>query len=398
MYIKLSAKDAKQLKKHISGSKKYSVLEAVQMIEFLEKEALRLEVKETFIVIIRENNKVVLRDEIVVGQGDGIHYLVYLENKLKKLSPDTGFELTGDKKRIMDQLKEQFAKGEDSNSLHSQNSHIESRTDLDKISVLERLSDFVKSQSIFVLGMALLVLSVVGLSAYYAMTPSEPTKEKTVAVQAQSSMESLSVESIESQVVVDELAVLLEQKRFEEALEHYPQEYPLIERTIFYLGLDGIPYLEDFLKIKDYGKGWYDLAYLKKDYTKVIELKAEADTDERLTQLAVAYVKTGAIAEAEALNGQLMVESINALIIQAKEAQAIQLIKENKWEEAQQIQNQIQSERIRIFYEEIGKADAAIQEINQKLAVPELKEEDRKTLEAQKQQIEQQKQLLIQQL
>ncbi|MCW6665692.1 hypothetical protein NHG29_03090 [Aerococcaceae bacterium NML160702] len=397
MYIKLSAKDAKQLKKHISGSKKYSVLEAVQMIEFLEKEALRLEVKETFIVIIRENNKVVLRDEIVVGQGDGIHYLVYLENKLKKLSPDTGFELTGDKKRIMDQLKEQFAKGEDSNSLHSQNSHIESGTDLDKISVLERLSDFVKSQSIFVLGMALLVLSVVGLSAYYAMTPSEPTKEK-VAVQAQSSMESLSVESIESQVVVDELAVLLEQKRFEEALEHYPQEYPLIERTIFYLGLDGIPYLEDFLKIKDYGKGWYDLAYLKKDYTKVIELKAEADTDERLTQLAVAYVKTGAIAEAEALNGQLMVESINALIIQAKEAQAIQLIKENKWEEAQQIQNQIQSERIRIFYEEIGKADAAIQEINQKLAVPELKEEDRKTLEAQKQQIEQQKQLLIQQL
>lgn len=398
MYIKLSVKDAKQLKEHINGSKKYSILEAVQVIEFLEKEALRLEVVERVIVNVREGNKVVLRDEIALGQGDGIHYLVYLENKLKKLSPESGFELTGDKKQIIERLKELYEVGNSENNQSAKFQTSNEGAPMTETSILQRVQSLIREQTILVVGITLLVISVIGLSTYYALTPPVVVKQPKQSIQLSVSSTISESESADIQFSTEELSTLLEQKRFEEAMSFYPQEYPFIERSIFYLEAEGIPYLEDFLKMKDYGKGWFDLAYLKRDYAKVVELKQEADTDERLVQLAVAYVKTGAIAEAEALNGQLMVESINTMIVDAKETQAIQFIKEGNWDAAQQIQTQINSERIRLFYEELSKTDAAIQELNEKLTKPELKEEEKKTIEGQRQQLEQHKQRLIEAL
>ncbi|MCW6667542.1 tropomyosin [Aerococcaceae bacterium NML190938] len=243
---------------------------------------------------------------------------------------------------------------------------------------------------LFTIGGLLLAIVICSL-AFYALSRDQP--QQSVQGNASSSV-SIS-ESIVSESLVEDLSVLLEQKRFEEALKIYPQEYPLIERSIFYLGTDGIPYLEDFLKSKDYGKGWYDLAYLKKDYAKVIELKSEADTDERLTQLAVAYVKTGDIPQAEALNGQLMVASINDLILKAKEEKAIQLIKNQQYEEAKAIQAEINNDRIQLFFEELDKVNAALAETTQKLSNSELKPEDKQKLEEQKNQLESHKQTLI---
>ena len=240
---------------------------------------------------------------------------------------------------------------------------------------------------LFTIG-GLLLAVVICLLAFYALSRDQPQQE----IQ-NSSSNSQSIESYS--IALPELNELLEQKRFEEAMTYYPQEYPLIERSIFYLGTDGIPYLEDFLKSKDYGKGWYDLAYLKKDYAKVIELKSEADTDERLTQLAVAYVKTGDIPQAEALNGQLMVPSINDLILKAKEEKAIQLIKNQQYEEAKAIQAEINNDRIQLFFEELDKVNAALAETTQKLSNSELKPEDKQKLEEQKNQLESHKQTLI---
>ena len=180
----------------------------------------------------------------------------------------------------------------------------------------------------------------------------------------------------------------LEAKRFSEALQEYPQEYPRIERSIFYLGVEGIPYLEDFLKEKDYAKGRFDLAYLKKDYAKVVEMKDEADSDDRLAQLAVAYIKTDQLEEAEKLNESLKSEAISNLVFLAKESKAVGLIKAGNIEEAKTIQDQISSEKLKNYFEQYNALSSAIAEGESTLSSSELGEEDKAAVESAKSQNE----------
>lgn len=386
MYIVIKTKD-KQLKSLIT-EKRYTILSGIQLIEQFEKDCSELKKQVQLEVSIFDDGSHLSRDVIELGFGDGIQYISYLESKLLKQHKDDGNEKLQEVGSLIRQLRYAYLT-EYELSLNNPEAYEELHPH--KTRRFEWLQQFVQSSFIKIAGivLTLFLVAMVGINVLLPMFITQTTSRSA-------EMTSLAVESeMSSEVALPALTDLLEQKRFEEAMTYYPQEYPFIERSIFYLGTDGIPYLEDFLKSKDYGKGWYDLAYLKKDYAKVIELKSEADTDERLTQLAVAYVKTGDIPQAEALNGQLMVASINDLILKAKEEKTIQLIKNQQYEEAKAIQAEINNDRIQLFFEELDKADAALTETTQKLSNPELKPEDKQKLEEQKNQLESHKQKLI---
>ena len=185
----------------------------------------------------------------------------------------------------------------------------------------------------------------------------------------------------------ESLTALLEDKRFNEALTLYPKEYARIERSIFYLGAEGIPYLEEFLKTQDYVKGRFDLAYLKRDYQTVIDLKDEADSDDRLAQLAVAFIKTDQLGEAEKLNDSLKSEAISKLIFLAKENQAIELIKKGSVDEARTVQEQINSEKLKSYFEQYDALSSAIAEGQSTLESSDLSDESKAAVESAKTQL-----------
>ncbi|MDO4432031.1 MAG: hypothetical protein Q4B80_01815 [Aerococcaceae bacterium] len=397
MFIKLHTGDS-QLKGLISTRKKYSVVEAVDLIDQLEQKCSKMQHKAVLTVIIFKENLKQLKDDLTLGYGEGTQYLVYLENRLKKLYPETNGVIPKEYQQLLSEMGDLYAADYESyrqNPIKLQ--YVQPENKLKqwlkkwKLPQLPAQLPLTKRQLWIGSGVAafLGIVTVVAL----LQPPAHPTSEATVIV---SQTESDSTEQHSSKTEQPDLETLLAEKKFAQALEFYPQEFPYIERTIFYTETNAIPYLEEFLKLKpDYQKGHFDLAYLKKDFNKVIELKAEADTDERLVQLAVAYVKQGYIAEAEVLNATLNVESISQLIWQAKEAQAVQLYKQALWADANAIQAQIQSPKLQQFLADLGVADSAIAQVNQKLAAPELKPEEKTALEAQKVQLYEQRQVII---
>ena len=135
-------------------------------------------------------------------------------------------------------------------------------------------------------------------------------------------------------------------------------------------------------------KGRFDLAYLKRDYQTVIDLKDEADSDDRLAQLAVAFIKTNQLGEAEKLNDSLKSEAISKLIFLAKENQAIELIKKGSVDEARAIQEQINSEKLKSYFEQYDALSSAIAEGQSTLESSDLSDESKAAVESAKTQNE----------
>ena len=377
MYITVKSKE-KELKSKIT-QKRYTILDGINLIESLEKRCASEKMEGTLVVSIFDEERQLSKDEIQLGFGDGVHYISYLETKLLSYHKDDDKDKVDEVNDLIIKLRNEYI-SQYNESLYQSND----KKEIVKPSILDRFkSSRILHNKPFKILAGLFSFAIVVLLMANMLLPFLGSKH----VESNESSSVIS-EEVSSQVEYPPLDELIGSKRFTEALEYYPQEYPLIERQIFYLGVDGIPYLEEFLSKKDYAKGWFDLAYLKKDYVKVVELYTEADSDERLTQLAVAYVKVGMLPEAEALNGRLMVDTINTMIVEEKTKQAVEFIKQGNFEAALTIQAQINNERIATFFEELGKVDAAITDINNKLAQPELKEEERKPLEEEKKRLE----------
>lgn len=110
---------------------------------------------------------------------------------------------------------------------------------------------------------------------------------------------------------ITEFDEMMKNKLFIQALKQFPHKYPEIERNIFLLGEKGIPYLEEFISNKKgYKPGHFDLAFLKKDFEKVIKLEQYADTDGRKSQLAIAYIQLSEIDKANEINQYIEVPEL----------------------------------------------------------------------------------------
>ena len=136
---------------------------------------------------------------------------------------------------------------------------------------------------------------------------------------------------------------LMQQENYVTAVREYPLKKEAIETALFDKAHEGIPALEEYVNATNSQTATFDLAYLKQDYETVVDLKEYANSPIRKTELAVAYVKTGAVDEAYQLNEQLKSEKLGELIQQSYTQQAIELLKQLKIEEAEQIQQKLHS-------------------------------------------------------
>ncbi|MFW3505588.1 hypothetical protein ACN68I_07305 [Aerococcus viridans] len=108
----------------------------------------------------------------------------------------------------------------------------------------------------------------------------------------------------------------LENNNYESALKYYPDNIDEIERDMFLGGYENIDQLEDLNANYDYPQTEFDLAFLNKEYDKVVELKDLADTDGRKAQLVIAYLDQNLVDEAYELNTNLKSNELDDLIIE----------------------------------------------------------------------------------
>lgn len=108
----------------------------------------------------------------------------------------------------------------------------------------------------------------------------------------------------------------LENNNYESALKYYPDNIDEIERDMFLGGYENIDQLEDLNANYDYPQTEFDLAFLNKEYDKVVELKDLANTDGRKAQLVIAYLDQNLVDEAYELNTNLKSNELDDLIIE----------------------------------------------------------------------------------
>ena len=134
---------------------------------------------------------------------------------------------------------------------------------------------------------------------------------------------------------------LIQQQEYVIAVEEYPENKDKIESILFDKGQEGISDLEKYVQQTDSLQAKFDLAYLKQNFEKVVDLKNEATTPIRKTALAVSYVKLGMIDEAYELNQELGSNRLKQLIVEAYEVKAIEALKALDLKTAERIQDKI---------------------------------------------------------
>lgn len=371
-----------ELNKKFERSKKYSVYEAVELIKNLDNDIKSEQKTADLTVLIWNENQQISADTIKLGEGEGIDYLIYLEKRLFELHKDD-MDFESKKKDIemfINALQEIYA--EQYNATLIPESEPKAKREF-KNPIIFNKSKVLK---MIILPISILLLAFVGYKLFKGDSEETLATENIETSSQITEVASLSEESTYDLTYLDQL---LSEKRFEEALQEYPQEYPYIEREIFYLGLDGIPYLETFLQEKsEYLKGQFDLAYLKKDFQTVVELKDQADSDERLTQLAVAYINLNLLNEAEEINDRLQVSKLTEQIETAKNRNLINMIKDGKIEEAKSEQVYLQNPRVTEYFNLLDEANQQIEAIEEQLLQVDLiSEEEIESLNKQKEKL-----------
>lgn len=134
---------------------------------------------------------------------------------------------------------------------------------------------------------------------------------------------------------------LIQQQEYVKAVEEYPKNKDKVESLMFEKGQEGVAQLEEYVSKTNSSSSRFDLAYLKQDFQKVVDMKEEATTPIRKTALAVSYVKLGMIDEAYELNQELGSNRLKQLIVEAYEVKAIEALKALDLKTAESIQDKI---------------------------------------------------------
>lgn len=159
--------------------------------------------------------------------------------------------------------------------------------------------------------------------------------------------------------------VYLDNKLYLAALKEFPHKYPQIERTIFLQGESEIPYLEEFIsKKKNYKQAHFDLAFLKKEFKKVIDLEKYADTDGRKAQLAIAFIQQGELDKANDINQIIQVPELSYYLNEHYYQLTVAALKNDDYSLAYEYQALGNSPDIDFLIDTIHLIDKKIEEVN----------------------------------
>lgn len=181
---------------------------------------------------------------------------------------------------------------------------------------------------------------------------------------------------------------LIQKQEYVKAVEEYPENKEKIESMLFDKGQEGITDLEKYVQQTDSLQAKFDLAYLKQNFEKVVDLKNEATTPIRKTALAVSFVKLGMIDEAYELNQELGSNRLKQLIVEAYEVKAIEALKALDLKTAERIQDKIHQLTLQTKIEHVTSALNEENNLKNKLRDSSLSDEQKEASNKQLKQIQ----------
>ena len=181
---------------------------------------------------------------------------------------------------------------------------------------------------------------------------------------------------------------LIQKQEYVKVVEEYPENKEKIESMLFDKGQEGITDLEKYVQQTDSLQAKFDLAYLKQNFEKVVDLKNEATTPIRKTALAVSFVKLGMIDEAYELNQELGSNRLKQLIVEAYEVKAIEALKALDLKTAERIQDKIHQLTLQTKIEHVTSALNEENNLKNKLKDSSLSDEQKEVSNKQLKQIQ----------
>lgn len=286
-------------------------------------------------IILQDTNKpkddfLYKSEAFVVGKGNGRLVINTIEKELLELFPDKEIEIGQLINQLIDEATKKVSVEEKSEQVHLKSDHVLKKKSVASVESspvtqknveteeLKEIKNGQKKKNLSkkkVLGsLSIAVVIGVGIIAGFMYVPI---------------------------LLKPQYDTLIQNQEYVKAVAEYPEKKDKVESLLFEKGKEGVGQLEEYVAKTNSSSSRYDLAYLKQDFQKVVDMKEEATTPIRKTALAVSYVKLGMIDEAYELNQELGSNRLKQLIVEAYEVKAIEALKALDLKTAERIQDKI---------------------------------------------------------
>lgn len=286
-------------------------------------------------IILQDTNKpkddfLYKSEAFVVGKGNGRLVINTIEKELLELFPDKEIEVGQLINQLIDEATKKVSVEEKSEQVHLKSDHVLKKKSVASVKSspvtqknveteeLKEIKNGQKKKNLSkkkVLGsLSIAVVIGVGIIAGFMYVPI---------------------------LLKPQYDTLIQNQEYVKAVAEYPEKKDKVESLLFEKGKEGVGQLEEYVAKTNSSSSRYDLAYLKQDFQKVVDMKEEATTPIRKTALAVSYVKLGMIDEAYELNQELGSNRLKQLIVEAYEVKAIEALKALDLKTAERIQDKI---------------------------------------------------------
>ena len=322
---------------------KYKRFEVVEMnvstflkqMSSLEKSCQEDDSQVEVAIILQDTNKpkddfLYKSEAFVVGKGNGRLVINTIEKELLELFPDKEIEIGQLINQLIDEATKKVSVEEKSEQVHLKSDHVLKKKsvasvesspvtqknveteELKEIKNGQKKKNFSKKKVLGSLSIAVVI--GFGIIAGFMYVPI---------------------------LLKPQYDTLIQNQEYVKAVAEYPEKKDKVESLLFEKGKEGVGQLEEYVAKTNSSSSRYDLAYLKQDFQKVVDMKEEATTPIRKTALAVSYVKLGMIDEAYELNQELGSNRLKQLIVEAYEVKAIEALKALDLKTAERIQDKI---------------------------------------------------------
>ena len=322
---------------------KYKRFEGVEMnvstflkqMSSLEKSCQEDDSQVEVAIILKDTNQpkddfLYKSEAFVVGKGNGRLVINTIEKELLELFPDKEIEVGQLINQLIDEATKKVSVEEKSEQVHLKSDHVLKKKSVASVESspvtqknveteeLKEIKNGQKKKNLSkkkVLGsLSIAVVIGVGIIAGFMYVPI---------------------------LLKPQYDTLIQNQEYVKAVAEYPEKKDKVESLLFEKGQEGVGQLEEYVAKTNSSSSRYDLAYLKQDFQKVVDMKEEATTPIRKTALAVSYVKLGMIDEAYELNQELGSNRLKQLIAEAYEVKAIEALKALDLKTAERIQDKI---------------------------------------------------------
>lgn len=322
---------------------KYKRFEGVEMnvstflkqMSALEKSCQEDDSQVEVAIVLKDTNKpkddfLYRTEAFVVGKGNGRLVINTIEKELLALFPDKEVEVGKLINQLIDEATNKVSVEEESEQVHLKSDHVLKKKSVASVESspvtqknveteeLKEIKNGQKKKNLSkkkVLGsLSIAVVIGVGIIAGFMYVPI---------------------------LLKPQYDTLIQNQEYVKAVAEYPEKKDKVESLLFEKGKEGVGQLEEYVAKTNSSSSRYDLAYLKQDFQKVVDMKEEATTPIRKTALAVSYVKLGMIDEAYELNQELGSNRLKQLIVEAYEVKAIEALKALDLKTAERIQDKI---------------------------------------------------------